>query len=311
MAENLSTLTPRALSLATERPRHWEHRLFAQVLIDEVERSRPLLLSPSVATRTTVALQDIPTWLNSRLKAFFQISADVTSLVNSNHDDAFGPPSQTGNVSAIVVFSRRLAAFYRQTIEWVHSVRNADVDPRWRPLTYEYSFLADTILRNIEAYGPKLLGQLEVAARQPPGTPAVIEATLVLQAPDLTRINAAIARITDNLVHDKASPLPSEPGYIYILLNPSMGNLLKIGKTARSPRDRIAELSTASGVPTPFVLAFDTYVEDCSRAEAYVHARLEKDGYRVTQNREFFNVDLNTAINVVLEAQNLVSFQVA
>jgi hypothetical protein len=55
------------------------------------------------------------------------------------------------------------------------------------------------------------------------------------------------------------------------------------------------------------VLAFDAYVEDCDAAEGYVHARLEKDGYRVAKNREFFNVDLATTIAVVIEAQKMVS----
>ena len=60
--------------------------------------------------------------------------------------------------------------------------------------------------------------------------------------------------------------------------------MVKIGRTTRNPRDRIDELSAATAIPTPFVLAFDAYVEDCERAEAYVHARLEKDGYRVAKN---------------------------
>ena len=74
--------------------------------------------------------------------------------------------------------------------------------------------------------------------------------------------------------------------------------MIKVGKTKRSRSDRIDELSAATGVPTPFVLAFDAYVEDCDAAERYVHARLERDGYRVAKNREFFNVDLATAISV-------------
>jgi hypothetical protein len=85
--------------------------------------------------------------------------------------------------------------------------------------------------------------------------------------------------------------------------------MIKVGKTKRNPRDRIAELSAATAIPTPFALAFDAFVEDCDRAESYVHAQLEKDGYRVAKNREFFNVDLATAIAVILEAQGIVSTQ--
>ena len=49
-------------------------------------------------------------------------------------------------------------------------------------------------------------------------------------------------------------PAPGKAGYLYILSNPSLGNIIKIGKTTRDPaRDRISELSAATSIPTPFV----------------------------------------------------------
>jgi phage FluMu protein Com len=41
----------------------------------------------------------------------------------------------------------------------------------------------------------------------------------------------------------------SVSGYIYILSNPRMKDLLKIGLSTRSVQERIAELSSATGVP--------------------------------------------------------------
>jgi T5orf172 domain len=218
------------------------------------------------------------------------------------------PPTCLVTFGNIVTFSRRIAALYRQAIEWVHSVRNADVDPRFRRVTYEASFLADSFLRAVETFGPDLLRQLEVAAQLPPDSDITINATITVAPPDPSRCMAALQGAVKSILEGTApAPPTGEPGYIYILVNQSMGNLVKIAKTTRSPRNRIAELSSATGVPTPFSLALDPYVEDCARAETYVHARLEKDGYRVAANREFFNVDLGTAINVVLEAQKIVS----
>jgi hypothetical protein len=308
MSANPWNLTPIAWGLATERPLLWEQRLFAQVLCDEIECSKPLLLSPTLGTRVSVSLNEMGRWLLARIEAFSRIVADLTMAVNAKHDNVFGSPSVPGDVGNIVAFSRRIAALYRQAIEWMHSVRNADVDPRFRRVTYEASFLADSFLTTLETFGPDLLRQLEVAAQLPPETNITINATITVPAPNLSRCMAALQEATKSVLEGTApAPPMGEPGYIYILVNPSMGNLVKIGKTTRAPRTRIAELSSATGVPMPFTLAFDAYVEDCSRAETYVHARLEKDGYRVTANREFFNVDLSTAINVVLEAQKIVS----
>ena len=41
-------------------------------------------------------------------------------------------------------------------------------------------------------------------------------------------------------------------GYLYILSNPSMPGLLKIGLTTRPVLDRVEELNAATGVPTAF-----------------------------------------------------------
>lgn len=93
----------------------------------------------------------------------------------------------------------------------------------------------------------------------------------------------------------------SQPGYVYILVNPSANEFLKIGKTERDPEARAKELSSATGVPTPFYVAFQSYFQDCTRAEEFVHARLAH--YRVANNREFFRVPLRQAIDAILEAE--------
>jgi len=97
----------------------------------------------------------------------------------------------------------------------------------------------------------------------------------------------------------------SNGGYIYVLVNPSMDGLVKIGKTTRDPAGRAKELSGATGVPTPFVLAYDLFFNDCSAAEEFVHALLEQKGYRVSSNREFFNVSLSEAIKAVNDAERV------
>ena len=98
------------------------------------------------------------------------------------------------------------------------------------------------------------------------------------------------------------------PGYIYVLVNNSMPNLVKVGKTARDTESRAKELSAVTGVPTPFNVAYEAYFSDCSRAEEYVHIKLEQQGYRLSANREFFQVPLKEVIRIVVSAeQTLIS----
>jgi len=95
----------------------------------------------------------------------------------------------------------------------------------------------------------------------------------------------------------------NENGYVYVLMNPSMENLVKIGKSAKDPKDRAKELSSATGVPTPFVVVYDCYFENCTQAEIYVHTFLENKGFRVSKSREFFEIPIKDAIDAVMKAQ--------
>ena len=84
-----------------------------------------------------------------------------------------------------------------------------------------------------------------------------------------------------------------------------MDGLVKIGKTQRDPKARAKELGSVTGIPTPFLLVFDLAVDDCTRAEQYVHNDLAK--YRLSSNREFFRVQPSHAIRVMLESGNCVA----
>ena len=95
-------------------------------------------------------------------------------------------------------------------------------------------------------------------------------------------------------------------GYIYILINASMPGLVKIGKTMRTPEERVKELSQATGVPTPFILIYSMCVNDCTHAENYIHTYLASKEYRVSENREFFSATPTEAINAIVQYKNII-----
>jgi hypothetical protein len=316
--ENPYGLSAAALHLCSSRPLHWGLKLLPQLLADEIDRSRPLLSAPPVGTRPRVREADFNDWFHERIDAFKRLvnftgdSADST-LFHREVKHSEGQP----DVGGMVITSRNLGALYRQAIEWMHSVRNAEVHPRWRKVAYELSFFADPLIRALEACPSRMMEETQaaIARSEADGEPSHGRVEVILKIDydkdfDASRLKQAMAEALanheDSIPRAEVSPSSRAPGYIYILTNRSLGNLIKIGKTTRSPRERVDELSAGTGIPTPFVLAFDAYVEDCSKAEEYVHSRLERDGYRVASNREFFNVDVATAIEVILEAQRTV-----
>ena len=89
-------------------------------------------------------------------------------------------------------------------------------------------------------------------------------------------------------------------GWIYVLVNSSMPGLVKVGKTTRNHAQRADELSSVTGIATPFVVAFDRHFQDCDQAETLVHSELARRGHRVAANREFFRSSSGDVIRVVL-----------
>jgi hypothetical protein len=81
-------------------------------------------------------------------------------------------------------------------------------------------------------------------------------------------------------------------GYLYVLTNPYMRGLVKIGCTDRTPRQRADELSQATGVPGRFKVERSWPLEDAHAFERGVHAGLA--AYRVSG--EHFQLSVTTAI---------------
>jgi len=78
-------------------------------------------------------------------------------------------------------------------------------------------------------------------------------------------------------------------GIIYVLTNPGMPGLVKIGKTSRdSVHLRLNELYS-TGVPVPFECAFAGRIADESKVEKAFHMAFGP--YRVNPKREFFSIE--------------------
>jgi len=83
--------------------------------------------------------------------------------------------------------------------------------------------------------------------------------------------------------------------YVYVLSNPSMPGLVKIGMTTRSDiNDRVKELDSATGIPTPFKVEGVINTMNAESLEQYLHEYFSE--YRVSTSREFFNLEPNDVL---------------
>jgi len=88
-------------------------------------------------------------------------------------------------------------------------------------------------------------------------------------------------------------------GYVYVLSNPSMPGLVKIGRSKVGGNSRGKQMYKGdTGVPTPFELEFECLFDDCIEAEAMLHEELGH--LRVNPQREFFRIDEDEAAIAVL-----------
>lgn len=80
----------------------------------------------------------------------------------------------------------------------------------------------------------------------------------------------------------------SSEGIVYILTNPVMPGLIKIGITGNDLPSRMKQLYS-SGVPVPFECAYAKRVPDYLKVEATLHMAF--GDHRINSNREFFRID--------------------
>ena len=91
-----------------------------------------------------------------------------------------------------------------------------------------------------------------------------------------------------------------EYGIVYLLTNPCMPGLVKIGMTTQKEiEQRMKELYT-TGVPLPFECPFACKVKksDCAKIEKALHTAFAPQ--RINENREFFRIQVEQA-KVILE----------
>ena len=97
-----------------------------------------------------------------------------------------------------------------------------------------------------------------------------------------------------------------EPGYVYILTNPSFReDWVKIGKSSRPVDVRSKELDNTA-VPLPFEVFATMKTQKYNEAEKLVHRYIERfTNLRIRSNREFFNVQPEEALEIFREVATL------
>ena len=87
--------------------------------------------------------------------------------------------------------------------------------------------------------------------------------------------------------------------WVYVLTNPLMAGICKIGFTKNKPSDRVKQINSGTGVALDFVVEWAFPCFNAHDVEKQVHKYLQDNGFRVNNNKEFFNVTVEEAKAVV------------
>tara|TARA_R110000796_G_scaffold212_2_gene847 strand:+ start:1442 stop:1936 length:495 start_codon:yes stop_codon:yes gene_type:complete len=87
--------------------------------------------------------------------------------------------------------------------------------------------------------------------------------------------------------------------WVYIMSNPTMPGYYKIGYTKKNPEERAKQISNATGVIVPMEVEWAFHCYNGFALEQECHHKLER--YRVSNNREFFQMSLDEAKKTVEE----------
>jgi len=91
------------------------------------------------------------------------------------------------------------------------------------------------------------------------------------------------------------------PHYVYVLTNPSIPGIVKIGYTERNVFDRLKEINTAPGVIIPWNVAWSYKCPHGRALESEIHSHLEHMGLRPNVKREGFSISVTDAIKIIEE----------
>ncbi len=87
--------------------------------------------------------------------------------------------------------------------------------------------------------------------------------------------------------------------WVYVLSNPTQPGVFKIGYTSNTPEERARQLSNATGVALPYNVEYAYSCWNGLELEKDVHERLNE--YRLSKQREFFQVDLEEIKEIIDE----------
>jgi len=202
LSETLQDLSGAALLLVVQKPFAWEHRLFSQVLCDEMSRMTSIKKDINYGLALGKALKlgnftEIREWVMEKCGEIQLFIQSGESLVNTALPEALGPPGEPGNVEELVYVAKRLAEVYRRILEWTLEFKHILVGAEFSHLLELIARMSHNAIEKIEAFAVDHNQKISDAVRRynETGQPQSVEINCTIPCPDMTELNAELWRL--------------------------------------------------------------------------------------------------------------------
>lgn len=146
-----------ALKIVLEKPFAWEHRLFAQILIDEMSKienkKKDLKYNISFGKITHfLDLIEVVDWLISKTNDLFRVSETLSILINDALKAALGEPGQAGDPQHIIYVGQKLISVYEYIVDWSLEFKCIEVPEKCQALLAATKNISPALLLDIERF---------------------------------------------------------------------------------------------------------------------------------------------------------------
>lgn len=179
-----------ALRLALDKPRAWEHRLFAAALTERVRSQRMAGRRHhlNLAFGSGEDVERSRDWILARISDARRMIGTIEDVVNGVLQEGLGKAGQPGDAETISFAADAVGDLYRDALEWSARVRRANVEERFRTLQRIVGHMLDDAIEKIEGYGPRITTQIDEAflvidAGPRTGPPLVLNLELKIEMP--------------------------------------------------------------------------------------------------------------------------------
>lgn len=196
----LESIGPRALRIALEKPRGWEHRLFFETWVDEVE-SRADLVKMYQDRLTLERAEWVPAanaseWLLTRLHELQGLVNSANHLVNVAVPEAFGAPGEPGDPERIIWVSQMLGLALDRMLNWGSHTRCARLGEPFDRMGERLASFVDELVTEFQRFPRASLTSLEEVLSLPQtDEPRQLELTIVFSLSNVAEYEAEMVRI--------------------------------------------------------------------------------------------------------------------